>query len=114
MSYTKLQNTWSGLRSYNLNGKKNTIEKSYDPRYTMSFPEWIEYVKKIGSGSDRGWTGQAVYSGHGKQKTEDKKVHGYPVSTCPCWNIYGLSAPLYCKNFDTLGCKCPSKCPRTY
>ena len=80
MEYSKLSNTWSGLRSYNLNGKnvKNSIEK-YGGPVTMSLNDWREYVASgkntlEGSGgvipsgrTQSGWTGQAVYSGHVRQ-----------------------------------------------
>ena len=78
MNYNKLQDTWSGLLSYNLNGKKTNIEQ-YSGRVTMSLPEWNEYVASgknilLGSGGvipsgrlESGWTGQAVYSGHVRQ-----------------------------------------------
>ncbi len=76
MEYSKLENTWSGLKSYNLNGKY--IEK-YGGPVTMSLNDWRDYVSSgrntlegaggiIPSGrTQSGWTGQAVYSGHVRQ-----------------------------------------------
>lgn len=73
--YTKINNTWSGLTRYNLNGKQ--IEK-YQAPVTLSLPEWQNYVASgkntlyagaIVPGGTEGpaWGSSAVYSGHVRQ-----------------------------------------------
>jgi hypothetical protein len=79
MTYKKLQNTWSGLKSYDLDGKKDKSIENYSGAVTMSLPEWRNYLARgdnvlLGSGGvipsgrqNTPWTGQAVYAGHVRQ-----------------------------------------------
>lgn len=43
MEYKKLKNTWSGLKSYDLNGK-GTIKEEYAGPVTLSLPAWRNYI----------------------------------------------------------------------
>lgn len=78
--YTKLNNTWCGLSCYNLNGCRIEKKENYEPKVTLSLPEWRKYVASgyntiLGSGGViPGSTVQipfggngAVYKGHVRQ-----------------------------------------------
>jgi len=73
-SYGKLRNTWGGLESYNLKGRKGDVE-FYVPPVTLSLPDWRNYLDKgyntlygdaiiPGGTINSGWmSGNSVYSG---------------------------------------------------
>ena len=74
--YSKSKNCWSGLKKYDLTGKK--IEEYVTP-VTLSLPEWQQYVASgnnvlLGSGGvipngtiTTPFSGSAVYRGHVRQ-----------------------------------------------
>ena len=73
--YQKSNQTWNGLKSYNLNGKGY---EGYEAPVTLSLPEWRDYVAAgkntlyagaiVPAGTEGpGWGSSAVYRGHVRQ-----------------------------------------------
>lgn len=80
MNYKILNQTWYGLKPYDLNGQTQVhTRENYSGPVTLSLPEWQEYVASgkntlygsggviPGSTQNLGWVGNAVYSGHVRQ-----------------------------------------------
>jgi len=74
MSYAFLKNTWIN---------KEEIKEGYEPKITMSFPEWRDY---IGDGKNVLYGSAIIPSGSVNNGFENGAVYKGQVSRCNCKN----------------------------